>query len=493
MRRFLLLTPLALLALAPFAPLACSSSSSSSGGDDGGADGGSITYTPQGCAYTVTQPSSRGSLAQALDDGAKIDDVAGAAPARVRIGLGGGVKAGAAGYADPSTTAVFTWETVAPVNAAQVRLGTSAGALGDVHKGYSFTLPPPETGPGASEDPTRLHEVHVCGLKAGTTYYYQVGGGAPGAEAWSATQSFTTVPASGPVTVGVSGDSRDSADVFQMVQLRMRDAAVAMQLFSGDLIFIGPEESLYKQWLDKAWKDPQDANKFLTLGQQMIVSVAGNHENDSAQYFANFALPGDGDNAETYASFNVANTHFVVLDDEQIAIAPTGDVAKEQLAWLDADLTQADADRAAHPFVVAMHHRGEYSTSTHGTDADVGKMRDALLPLWDKHHVDLVLNGHDHNYERSKPVSGPYASPTVGTGTTYVVCAGAGASGYKPGADPAAYREKNVAFGSGTPYVGTYLLLTLDTGKITVKAYGLKSAGGTVAGDDVIDTFDLTH
>ncbi len=30
-------------------------------------------------------------------------------------------------------------------------------------------------------------------------------------------------------------------------------------------------------------------------------------------------------------------------------------------------------------------------------------MRDALVPIWDKHHVDLVLNGHDHNYQRFAP------------------------------------------------------------------------------------------
>ena len=54
-----------------------------------------------------------------------------------------------------------------------------------------------------------MHQVDVCGLTPGTTYYYQVGGGAAGGEIWSATQSFTTVPAAGdPITVGVYGDAR---------------------------------------------------------------------------------------------------------------------------------------------------------------------------------------------------------------------------------------------------------------------------------------------
>ena len=70
-RHLLLLSPLSLLAL----PLACGSSSSSGApGDDGGIDGSApVTYSPEGCGYSVTQPDSRGATDQALDDGARAD------------------------------------------------------------------------------------------------------------------------------------------------------------------------------------------------------------------------------------------------------------------------------------------------------------------------------------------------------------------------------------------------------------------------------------
>jgi len=446
-------------------------------------EAGPYAYSPTGCAYTVTPVEARGYT------DSQADGTLGGAPLRVRVGLGGGTKSGAAGYADPATTAVFTWETEEGSTAAKVRLGTSPTALGDVHAGYSWTTPPPSVGFGANEPGASMHEVHVCGLQPATTYYYQVGGGSP--EVWSDAHQMTTPPKTGKVTIGVSGDSRDSADIFQAVQTRMRDLAVNMQLFSGDLLLYGTQQSLYASFLDKAWKDP--SGKLLTLGQQLMVVVPGNHENDSVQFFGNFALPGDGPNAETYGSFDVGGAHIAVLDDQALAEGPDSDASKEQLAWLDDDLGKADANRGAVPFLVILHHRGELSTSNHSTDGDVVRVRTELMPVWDKHHVDLVLNGHDHNYERSKAVTGPATAPAVqttpNTGTTYVVCAGAGASSYSPGTAPAAYREKNVGFGGATGYSGVYAVLTVDGKKLHLSAYGLKA----VAPDDEIDTFDLTR
>jgi hypothetical protein len=329
--------------------------------------------------------------------------------------------------------------------------------------------------------------VHVCGLTPGTTYYYQVGGGAAGAEAWSVTQSFRTVPNAGPLTIGVAGDSRDSMDVWQLVQQRMRDRSVAMQIFDGDLVLFGTQASQYGAWLDHAWKD---STGLLTLGQQLIVAIAGNHEAESAQFFGNFVLPGDGPYAETFASFDAGNTHFAVIDDQAVASSPDGDEAKAQMTWLDQDLARAEANRSARPFLVVVHHRGDFSTGESGADEDVISARDRIVPIVRAHGVDLVINGHDHDYERTKPLSGPPGAPVVDpAGTTYVVCAGAGADASPPGATPSPLREKSVAFGTGTPYVGVYGLLTLDGTTLKYEALGLATSGA----DQAIDSFTLTR
>jgi hypothetical protein len=474
----------------------CSSSSSggATAGDAGTGDGATtaFAYTPKGCAYTYSPPARLGFQGLAPDDTGPVSATMGQ-PQRVRVGLGGGTSKGQADYADPSTSAAFTWETAESNHAAKLKIGTSAGALTEVQTGYTWTLPP-----GIGTADTYFHEVHVCGLTAGTTYFYQVGGGPTGSEVWSATQRFTTVPASGSITVGVFGDARDQVSTWAAVNTRMRDpmVGVAMSLVGGDLVDIGAEQVLYDQWLDAIWQ-PNGAGQFLTLGQMLILPINGNHENDTATSFANWALPGTSSNpyAETYASFDVGNTHFAMIDDEQISSSPTGAEAVAQLAWLDADLAAANADRANHPFIVVIGHRCMFSTSTHGTDPDVLATRGVLVPLYDKHAVDLVINGHDHDYERSNPLKAgtpPSGMPVVGTGTTYVVSAGAGADAYATGT-PAAFTAKSIAYGSGTSYIGAYSLLTLSGKTLTLTAYGLKASSTTVGGDDVIDTFTASH
>jgi hypothetical protein len=460
---------------------ACTSSNSPM---DAGADSGltPFSFKPTGCDYTIAPPDSRGYVDLAADK-----DVPGADALRVRIGLGGGTTKGQSGYADPTTTAVFTWETAAANGAAKVKIGS------DVYKGYTWSTPPPEKGFGNTDPPGYMHEVHVCGLKAGTTYMYQVGGD----PTWSASQSFTTVPGQGPITVGISGDARDNVDTWRLVQRRMKDAAVAMQIFSGDLVLYGASETRFGNWLDAIWKDPMTPGSFITLGQQMIVPVGGNHEGMSAQYYGNFALPGDGALAESYGSFDVGTVHLVFVDDQLVGGAQPD--AQTQLDWLKADLDKASKDRAAHPFIVFYHHRSMFSTTQappgHSTDSDVVKTRQALVPIMEQYGVDLVFGGHDHDFERSKPLKGPADNPMVQAdpkmGTTYVVSAGAGADPYPIGTAPAAYREKNVAFGGSTPYVGVYTLMKINGNALQITSYGLKASSTNVMGDDMIDDFTL--
>jgi len=488
--RTLALVGVATLAAAASAvgPAACSSSSDGGAATslDGGAPATTLTYRGEGCQYDVT-PAERNAFTDlALDD----DAAPGSDPVRVRLGLGGDTKSDGPGYADPSHTAVVTWETAAPSRAARVRIATTpAGPFAPV-RGYSWTTPAPDVGFGSNEPATSMHEVHLCGLDAGRTYYYQAGGGAP--EAWSATQSFTTVPASGPITVGILGDARDKVDVWQAAQRRMRDRAVNLQVTTGDLVFTGTQQSLYDQWLGAIWKEPADPNRFVTLGQQMMVMLPGNHENDAARFFGAFSLPGTGAYAETYASFDAGNTHFVVLDDQPLALLGDGDQAKTILAWLEGDLTRADANRAKVPFVLVVHHRGLYTTSSHADDSDVLDLRSTLAPMYDAHHVDVVVNGHDHAYERTKALragSDPRGAPSMvaaGEGTVYVVNAGAGAEPYGVGA--ADFIEKSATFGGSTGFDGVYGVLTLDARKLTLTTYGL-TASGT---DPVLDTVALT-
>jgi len=478
------------------------------GGKNPSADSGvpvfvSNVYSPPGCSYTVSPPTALGYTALSADDNSPAGSMG--APIRVRLGLGGNTTLGGTDYPDATTTSAFTWETAAANTAAKVKYGASPTTLTTVQSGYNWTVPA-SAGSGA----VYFHEAHVCGLKPATTYYYAVGGGAPGAEDWSKTQSFTTLPASGPITLGISGDARDTVTTWQLLNERMKSLGVSAHLFTGDLILSGLIESEYVSWLDEVWTDPNDPSGFLTLGELLFLPVNGNHEDDSSLSFANFAVPGSGPYAKTFGSYNIGVAHFVFVDDQHIAnVAPGSDdpEADAQVAWIKQDLAAANMDRTKHPFIFVLSHRGMFSTSNHAADTDVLQARSTLAPIYAQYNVDAVFNGHDHEYERTQPiVPGSPASgdPTVVSGTThgtiYVICAGAGAAPYAVGTTAVAWRANHIPFGSvatgvQATYVGMYQTMTLTPGTgsspatAAVNVFAIIPGGGDTT---PIDTFTLT-
>jgi hypothetical protein len=83
-----------------------------------------------------------------------------------------------------------------------------------------------------------------------------------------------------------------------------------------------------------------------------------------------------------------------------------------QTIWLERTLREARQDPSVDMIVVYMH-QVPLSTSSSGNGSDLG-IRRAWLPLFDRYEVDLVLHGHEHDYERSYPVRG-YDAGDFGT------------------------------------------------------------------------------
>jgi 3',5'-cyclic AMP phosphodiesterase CpdA len=136
--------------------------------------------------------------------------------------------------------------------------------------------------------------------------------------------------------------------------------------------------------------------------------AAGNHEYKTLQgapFRDVFALPGDS--GEKWYSHDWGRVHFAALDTE-------ADYAT-QAAWLDRDLAATD-----RPWKIVYMHRPPYSSGHHGSDL---ALRNVLAPVLAKHDVQLVLAGHDHDYERMIPQAG----------TAYVVTGGGGRGTYDVG------------------------------------------------------------
>lgn len=103
-----------------------------------------------------------------------------------------------------------------------------------------------------------------------------------------------------------------------------------------------------------------------------------------------------------------ARWYGVVLDDVLIVVLDSNHATEDaQRRWLDETLAANESTWT----IVTMHHP-PYSGGYHGSDHDV---RDAFSDLFEQHGVQLVLAGHDHDYQRSQEING----------VTYVVSGGA--------------------------------------------------------------------
>jgi hypothetical protein len=120
-----------------------------------------------------------------------------------------------------------------------------------------------------------------------------------------------------------------------------------------------------------------------------LISAPGNHEYETPgaagylRYFGKLAHPF----GHTYFSRNVRGWHIVSLD-SNIA----RDARSSQLRWLRRDLRRARQD-----CVLALWHHPLFTSGTkHGRDHTQAAFWHALY----RARADVILNGHEHNYER---------------------------------------------------------------------------------------------
>ena len=158
-------------------------------------------------------------------------------------------------------------------------------------------------------------------------------------------------------------------------------------------------------------------------------------------------LGGVASNTKRYYSYNYGNVHFIVLDSYGVV---TNNTTNPMYMWLQADL-MANTKK----WIVCYFHHAPYSMGTHNSDLRFSmiNMRQYFVPLLEGHHVDLVLSGHSHVYERSYLIEGhdgiessltsamkinstlgnmaPYYIKSLvnGHGTVYAVCGNSGQGG----------------------------------------------------------------
>jgi len=249
--------------------------------------------------------------------------------------------------------------------------------------------------------PVHYHSVLFTGLEPDTLYAYRVSGGDG---KWSEWFQVRTAPLSGPVTFLYLGDAQNGILSHWARTIRAAYAAAPDARFiihAGDLVDQASRDYEWAQWFK--------AVGFIH-GMVPAVPVAGNHE-----YFRPGVDPADSQRLlsilwrpqftlpvteglpdilrETVYRVRYSNEVEIFVLDTQ-----GGEIAL-QASWLDGALARSTAR-----WRVATFHHPIFSS---GRDRDNKERRDALLPILQKHDVDLVLQGHDHTYARGAATQTP--------------------------------------------------------------------------------------
>ncbi|CAL9568725.1 purple acid phosphatase family protein [Streptomyces sp. enrichment culture] len=391
---------------------------------------------PEGSGRTAATPAARPARATAVAPGAAL------APFGRHLSFG----------ADPRTGMRISWQVPAAVRRPYVRIGARPDALGPRIGAELRELRTP--GVEGVRPQVEQYYVHAAldRLLPGTTYYYGVGhdGFDPADPLHRGTiASFRTAPVRPRSFVFTAFGDQGVGEESAALARRVGREGPAFHLHAGDICYAnangrGTQADGY---------DPVLWDRFFRQNEPVARSVpwmvtTGNHDMEAwyspegyGGHLARFSLPGSGFDARrapgVYA-FTYGNVGVVALDANDVSYeipANLGHSEGRQTAWLDRTLAGLRADNGVD-FVVVFFHHCAYSTSAHASD---GGVRAAWLPVFARHGVDLVINGHNHVYERTDAIRGGEVGrrvPVGGSadpardGTVYVTAGGGGREPY---------------------------------------------------------------
>jgi hypothetical protein len=300
------------------------------------------------------------------------------------------------------TTMTVRFRTDSPVNA-EVSISPDA-------KTFTRTK---KTGAASTE-----HTILIDSLTANRAYYYRVKTGTTTLS--DSTYFFKTAPA-----VGSSEKFRfwSLGDMYPGVtQERVYEAFLKYNgaTYTNFLMTVG--DNTYNGGSDGGFQsnffDVYQKGTFLR--QSPLFMGIGNHDYGGYPhvqdwpemgYYQIFNLPAKGElggvpsGSEAYYSFDYGNVHFVSLDsfargrDEKLLTDP----GSEQMAWLIKDL-----QNTKQRWKIVYFHHAPYTRGTYDSDVweNLKQPRLVVTPILEKYGVDVVLSGHSHVYERSKPIKG---------------------------------------------------------------------------------------
>lgn len=194
-----------------------------------------------------------------------------------------------------------------------------------------------------------------------------------------------------PILVG-AGDiarcgRREAEQTAQLLDQVVATGVETVVFTAGDNAYESGTIQEYEQCYGPTWGRHKDRTR----------PVLGNHEYELGNADGYFEYYGElaGDPEEGYYSYNLGTWHIVVLNTSDHCVAIVCDAGSAQEQWLRADLAANEAF-----CTLAMWHAPLFTTGT-----PEGSSR-YLVPFWDALYesgADVIVNGHEHNYERFAP------------------------------------------------------------------------------------------
>ena len=242
------------------------------------------------------------------------------------------------------------------------------------------------------------HKVHVENLEKGKAYSYKVGS----EEGWAYGAFIVEKEAPEGITAIQLSDAQ-TKDPGKLNVWR-NTFTKAVEKAGNDLDTVLYNGDQFDQNMSKPSGESNKAHRFLrhTKAYDIIqdykfnlpyMASSGNHEPSApyCQYLTSDINYAGYDNSGAYYSYDYSFAHFTVLN--------TNEMTDAQINWLKSDLDKATSAK----WKIVMLHIAPYSTGDHTNAAANQSLVEKLTPIFSSKHVDLVLQAHDHTYNKTLP------------------------------------------------------------------------------------------
>lgn len=253
-----------------------------------------------------------------------------------------------------------------------------------------------------------FHNVAFNGLKKGEQYVYRVAAISDRDTLWGPVSRYT-VPDfhRQPIVCTIIGDTQNNPGMWAHFSKMIAQERPVFLLHVGDMIQSGPNKD---DWTDEFFYPARDLFRFYPL-----YPILGNHEGNSAFYYQYFDLPG----TKWFYTQKKGNTLFIFVN-TNMDILP----GSKQYQMLEKTLASSDEQ-----WKIVLHHHPVYVSSGYYNLIDQKVITGdpnttQLRPLYETYGVDLVFNGHIHNYERTMPIY--QGQIDTEKGVTYITTGGGG-------------------------------------------------------------------